>query len=82
MHTQKYWTPVNNMIGKKKRKVGEEEAVSPRKTQVNTVVRPLAQHMPFIVNSNLPTNHIVGPNSSYKGTGKRVGFKSKVGPSG
>lgn len=79
-HT-KIWDAGEESDRKGKRKVGEEETVFSRKTKVNTVVRPLAQHVPFTVNSNLPAN-IVGPNPNYNGIRKGVGFNSKDVPSG
>ncbi|KAH0722779.1 hypothetical protein KY290_005430 [Solanum tuberosum] len=80
-HT-KIWDAGEEADRKGKRKVGEEEAGFSRKAEVNTVVRPLAQHVPFTVDSNLPANQIVGPNPNNNGIRKRADFNSKVGPSG
>ncbi|KAH0654347.1 hypothetical protein KY289_032025 [Solanum tuberosum] len=80
-HT-KIWAASEEADRKGKRKVGEEAVGFSRKAEVNTVVRPLAQHVPFIVDSNLPANQIVGPNPNYNGIRKRADFNSKVEPSG
>jgi len=80
-HT-KIWDAGDEADRKGKRKVGEEEAGFSRKVEVNTVVRPLAQHVPLTVDSNLPANQIVGPNPNINGIRKRADFNSTAGPSG
>ncbi|KAG5595259.1 hypothetical protein H5410_036491 [Solanum commersonii] len=77
-HT-KIWDAGEEADRKGKRKVGEEEAGFSRKAEVNTVVRPLAQHVSFTVDLNFPANQIVWPNPNNNGIRKKADLTLKLG---